>query len=479
MKNLIFILLSFITIQSSIAQNGSVGELKEIKKSTTTNWRNHQQFQRFSLNGETYVYKSFTKANDGVVEKGDFYKIDADGKETFIRNFTSKKNLYTFFIAPINNKIYLIYLDWSARFVAFDILAGTETVIDELKFNTQEIKDYRFAVSGDGSKIGIAWICYLNKFVSVYDNKFTNLYKYEKIKIPGTSDITEFKSFNIMDDGASIGLMGNNVISGFTATKESVTPFESFIKESKEYQVMDLSFENNLYGKNYILGTAKHKKNKTANYFYAEVNPLSVAFDYKIIELKDVSLSYIYEKSGKELITLMMAGIHEVGGKPIMLLTKFPPYLGDAALNTYDFVFVELDSSLLAKNAKTLYFRAISEYQAMTIKNNKFLFVYNDAKNHLDNMPSTDFADFSYISDRKNGKRESAIYAASYDVATGEIKKQVLLESDDKSNLINRFSIDCSDFKDNTIVFDVIQGEFKKGAGADNMEWKTYEFTFK
>ena len=27
-------------------------------------------------------------------------------------------------------------------------------------------------------------------------------------------------------------------------------------------------------------------------------------------------------------------------------------------------------------------------------------------------------------------------------------------------------------------LFDVIQGEFKKGAGEDNMDWKTYEFIF-
>jgi hypothetical protein len=242
---------------------------------------------------------------------------------------------------------------------------------------------------------------------------------------------------------------------------------------------MDISFESNLYGKNYILGTAKHKKDKTANYFFAEVKHQSVIFDYKVIELTNVPLSYIYEKSGKELVTLMIDGIYEVGVKQILILTKMPPYLGGESINTYDYVFVELDPSLSAKNIKTLYFKANGEFSAMSFFNNKFLFVFNDAKNHSENVPSTDFADFSYVSDRKNGKRESAIYAASYDATTGEIKKQVLLESDDKSNLINRFSTGCSDFKDNTIVFDVIQGEFKKGAGVDNMEWKTYEFTFK
>lgn len=505
MKKIILLLLMAVAVQSNFAQ---VGELKEVKKSSTTKWLAGQFFDRFQINGQDYIFKRNYRGNDnqfGIFDGGTLYKIDKNGTQTIVRTYDLKNKIscytssaysynliYGFKIDYFNNSYYLFYFTTKAELIGLDLVSGKSTPIADLKFSSQEIFYSRFAISDDRKKMGITWVTGMKKNIAVYDAAFKEVLRYDRFQIPGTSTQLFINEMKIFSDGTAAITMGggadgfNNTLSGCIASKTENKVFESFKDERKKYSLHYHTLAE-FNGKKYIVGTCNDKETKETYLITTELNSNSLDNIKYYFQKINISMDYPYEKT-KDKSLLVKYKTLVIDNKLVFVTYKGEKLGFSADMYDHNMQFFVLDEKMKLIRQDELFYTAVDTRNKMKdefpqeicekLANGNLAIVYNDCKNHLENTQSADFADFSFISDRKKSARESAIYAAYYNPTNGEIKKQLLLESDGKSNLINRFFPKASYFADNKITFDVIQGEFKKGAGEDNMDWKTYEFIF-
>lgn len=479
MRKIILLLLMAVAVQSNFAQ---VGELKEVKKATTTKWKNHEKYYTVTEKGQTYALKEHEKPNEMAKTEIDIYRKSTDGKLTLLRTFKPDKTLYNYLIVDSFGKSsYIFYIDWSAKLFAYDIVTGNVKLLDDFKFNTQQYSSCRFNISDNRNTL--LFTCVANNKVSTacFNDNLSTLYKYENIKLPGFlySIGMDPEFIKLEDDGNAIVVFYQGTIGGFIADKNKVEAFESFIDYKKNYIPKDfIILKNN--NKNYLVGTVKDRKSKklvfvkSSEIGFGKLQSLT----YKMTPLPDSIQAVYFDPKSKEGISLPISPSYNKIENGFLLFAKKMYYNG-IKFSYFDACFIKLNMDMDITDIAVLYYRQEEGDEVMfDIDSNKIGMIYNDAKNHSANTPISDYADFTYISDRKKGARESAIYAAVYDIKSNTVKKQLLLESDDKSNLINRFYRNNATLGDNKITFDVIQGEFKKGAGEDNMDWKTYEFIF-
>jgi hypothetical protein len=470
----IFLAIAFVFSVFCIdAQDGAVGELTEIKKTSNQAWQSGQYFDRFTVKDVDYLFKRNYRGGDnqfGVFDGGTLYKIAKDGSQTVVRNYDLKGKIscytssaqstsmiYGFKLDYFNNSYYLFYFTPKAELMGLDIVSGKSTLITDLKFNSQEILNSKFSISSDKSKLAIGWVTYNKKNLAVFDANLKQVLRYDRFQIPGASLVTYIGDIYIYKDGSALMLMGGgtnaldggDVISGCYATKAKNEVFESFKEERKEYKINYHTIAE-FNDKIFIMTGCTNKTTKKPYITLVEVLPTNLQNLRYSFQKVDISLDYPFLKVKENP---QFVSYKTIATKDVLIYVTYKGQkegFGQTA-NMYDYnlQFFVFDKNMKLLRSDELFYTAVDTRNKMKqefpqellfkLENGDLAIVYNDAVNHLENKQITDFADFSYISDRKKFNRESACYAATYNPTDGTIKKQLLLVSDNKSNLLNRF----------------------------------------
>ena len=483
MRALLFFL--FISL-GTFAQEGAVGTLEAAKDGINQKRKpeNQEFFRAFMFNNEQYFLQisvlSEMRGLMGAVEtikEFSLYK-GSTNKENFVRKTIFPTSPLFYCIDSFNKSHYMFFLDKTSTLTAIDLISGKQKVIDNFSTKSATYSNILFSISEDKKKLSVMWASYPKNCIATYNQDFSKMYKYENDKSPYVSGSSSYADFNVNNEGKSVLLIKDDIISGYIATKESINLFSLFKAEKKEYQVQDLGlvFKDN---KCYIVGTTFHFKEKKVYLISGELkNSSTISVDFNFQKIHNLALTFpIDKKADPARIKLYVSYVIE--DKTILVFYKSASMYGGDYV-PYNLIFVTLDNSNKIINTNELYLmQKNGSIQTHVLSNGKIAIVYNDAKNHIENNEIKDYADFEFISSRKDSKRESAMYVATFDYKTNEIKKQMLLESDDKSNLINRFYHGTSNFENDRFSFSVIQGKFVKGAGTDDLNWTPYTFKFK
>jgi len=422
-----------------------------------------------------------------VMALGDHYDLK-NKIACYTSSAMSISMIYGFQMGYFSNSFYLFYFTPKAELMGLDVISGKSTLMTDLKFNFQELLYSKLSISDDNTRLAIGWITYNKKNIAAFDANLKQIVRYDRFQIPGASNVSYIEDIKSFSDGSALMLMGGgDVISGCYATKTANKVFESFREERKQYKIHYPTLVD-FNGKKYIITGCNDKTAKTPWIAVAEIN-LNQLEDLKYsIQKSSSSLEYPFKKT-KDISQFIT--FKTIQTKDLFIYATYKGASNGFSADMYDYnmQFHVFDKNMKLIRNDELFYTAVDTRNRMKqefpqellfkLENGDLAIVYNDALNHLENKQITDFADFSYISDRKKNNRESASYAATYNPTDGTIKKQLLLVSDNKSNLLNRFYPKASVTSGNTLTFDVIQGEFKKGAGEDNMFWKTYQFSFK